>query len=293
MTTIKSTITTLQDRINGKLAAALNHLPDSTLKSAMQYSLLNGGKRVRPLFVYLIGVALEQPLSKFDSAAVAIELMHTFSLIHDDLPAMDDDDLRRGKPTCHKAYDEAIAILAGDALQTLSFEQLTQPSDIVSPQQQCKMVHALAKAAGGAGMGYGQLLDIENHGNLNLQQLNTLHRAKTGKLISACFKMALIAASCDDKTITDTLINIGDLIGLAFQIQDDLLDKHGSAETTGKSVHSDAKTDKTTYPTLLGIEESNNTANQLFAEALDQLSKLPLKTEPLKAFINYLIARNY
>ncbi|MBU0455643.1 MAG: polyprenyl synthetase family protein [Pseudomonadota bacterium] len=237
-----NTVSAYQERANRVLEQLLPNQPKNTLHQAMRYTALNGGKRLRPLLVYATGHLFDIDDELLDFPACAIECIHTYSLIHDDLPAMDNDDLRRGQPTCHKKYGEALAVLAGDALQTLAFETLTQKAFKASDSQKTQMIHVLSKAAGATGMAYGQALDIE----LNQQQiphsLPEIAQAKTGALFVAAIHMGLIAANNQNPTIEEVLLNSGALFGLAYQIQDDLMD---STEGTKASSHDFQKLKKT------------------------------------------------
>lgn len=281
-----------KNRVNLISDEILAKLPSSRIQEAMSYSVMNGGKRLRPILVYITGKALGVSPSLLDLPACAIEFMHCFSLIHDDLPSMDDDDLRRGKPSCHKAFSEAIAILAGDALQTLSFEVLTSPNSQLLPLQQSRMVNILATAAGAAGMGYGQALDISNHQTLTTNQLDALYREKTGKMLEACVHFAIIAAKCDNNHQSSHLLTYAKLIGLAFQIHDDILDIEGKTSTLGKPTGSDEKFNKITYPKLIGLESAKNKVNLLIEEAIGSLKQASLKNTLLEEFAYFVIGRN-
>jgi farnesyl diphosphate synthase len=238
----------------------------------MQYSSLAGGKRIRALLIYATGHAINLPFEYLDTQAMAVELIHTYSLIHDDLPAMDNDDLRRGKPTCHKAFDEASAILAGDALQTLAFELLSAPHAELTASQQLKMIHILGKASGLQGMAGGQALDLASVGQtIDLNHLQQIHQLKTGALITACIDLALAASHDISTSQQQHLHAFGEKIGLAFQIQDDLLDVLGDANSLGKKTGQDAARDKPTYPSLMGIEDAKQWLETLTAEALADL----------------------
>ncbi len=257
----------------------------SQLDNAIRYSTLNGGKRIRPLLIYATGLDLQAPLTSLDPAAVAIELIHCYSLIHDDLPAMDDDDLRRGKATCHIAFNEATAILAGDALQSLSFQVLSSPSKNLTPATQLAMVNALTKAAGTMGMAAGQMLDLEaENQNISLEQLEQIHRLKTAVLISCGLKLAGLAANCS-ATILNNLAEIGTHLGLAFQIQDDILDVTVSTENLGKKSGADVALNKSTYPKLMGLEK----AQLKFQEEYQKAQDLIQMTLPNSAYLNGMI----
>ncbi len=264
------------------------------LHAAMRYSTLGGGKRVRPVLVYAAGKALGVPPEQLDGPACAVELIHAYSLIHDDLPAMDDDDLRRGNPTCHKAFDEATAILAGDALQTLAFKVLARdPRLAVEDGIRLQMIDALAMASGSRGMAGGQALDLEAVGRqLDVVQLENMHIHKTGALIRASVRLGTLARPDADPTQVEGLDRYAKCIGLAFQVQDDILDVEGDPETTGKARGMDQIRAKPTYPALLGLEESREKAQRLRQEALDSISTLGDGAEPLRWLANYIVDRD-
>lgn len=295
MTQLLSKITQYQQRVNKQL---IQHIKIATptsqkLNDAMSYGALLGGKRVRPFLVYAVGQMLGSPLQKLDSLACAIECIHAYSLIHDDLPAMDDDALRRGQNTCHIEFDEATAILAGDALQTLAFDIIAQPITNMSPNTQLKMVSVLAKASGDAGMCGGQSLDLEaENKEVDLCALEKIHAAKTGALIKA----AVTLGALSDETISDKHLQLlgtfSAAIGLAFQVQDDILDIISDTETLGKPQGSDIAHHKSTYPALLGLEQAIAKAQSLYQEALHALSQLPYNTDLLESFALYIIKRD-
>ncbi|GLR63493.1 (2E,6E)-farnesyl diphosphate synthase [Marinospirillum insulare] len=278
-------------RVNAALDQLLTETagPSELLKQALDYSLLNGGKRLRPLLVYATGQALGVSLAECDRPAMAVELIHAYSLVHDDLPAMDDDDLRRGRPTCHKAFDEATAILVGDALQTLAFEALAdeqQPSALA-------MVKTLAQASGTQGMVAGQMLDLQGEGQqLSLEELERLHSHKTGALIRAAVRLGGLAAGANAVTLT-TLDTYAKALGLAFQVQDDLLDVKGDETTLGKKTGSDALLHKATYPGLLGVEGAEQKAQELVKQACASLNNLSGEWSSLVALANWSINRNF
>ena len=281
-----------QQRVNDFLSQRLSQLTinDPALHQAMSYGLLLGGKRVRPFLVYATGQMLGVPLSLLDHAAGSIEAIHAYSLIHDDLPAMDDDALRRGQPTCHIQFDEATAILAGDALQTFAFELLCDAN--VSAQKQIEMVKVLASSAGYHGMCGGQALDIAaTNRQISADQLQQIHHHKTGALIHAAVEMAAIVAEISPAE-RKLLRQFSAAIGLAFQVQDDILDVIGDTETLGKPQGSDIQANKSTYPALLGLEQAQVKAQQLIDEALHALDALPYNSELLRDFSRYIIARN-
>ncbi len=277
----------------------LDHwLPESNinptqLHDAMRYSSLNGGKRVRPALVYLTGQALDVAPAALDGPACALELVHVYSLIHDDLPAMDDDALRRGKATCHIQYDEATAILAGDAMQALAFYILAHdPNMVDNPRLRLKMVETLAQASGSRGMAGGQAIDLAAVGKeVNLAELENMHIHKTGALIRASIKLAALSSPGITPESMEKLDHYAKCIGLAFQIRDDILDVEGDTETLGKIQGADIARNKPTYPALLGMDEAKQRARDLHQEAVDCLSNLGEKAEPLREISEYIINR--
>ena len=263
------------NRINQQLE---NWLPEESeppieLHQAMRYAVLAGGKRIRPALLYATGEALGTELDKLDTSACAVELMHSYSLVHDDLPAMDNDDLRRGLPTCHKAFDEATAILAGDAIQALAFAILA--NDATSCKQRVKLIQLLAESSGSLGMAGGQAIDLASiNKQLSKKEIETMHRLKTGALIKASVLMAVAASNIDDTAIYNCFAHYADCIGLAFQIRDDILDIQIDTNTLGKPQGSDIALNKPTYPSVVGIEEAEKTANHLLHEALNEIREL-------------------
>jgi len=287
-----------QARIEQALSA---RLPNSTtltnqtsqrLAQAMNYSTLNGGKRLRALLVYATGEALGSDLSLLDAPASAVELVHAYSLVHDDMPIMDDDDLRRGRPTCHKAYDDATALLVGDALQTLAFETLCD--NALSPLQQSKMVKTLAQKSGVFGMAGGQAIDLESVGhNLTLENLQNMHELKTGALIRASVALGALASADVNEAVLAKLDHYAYCIGLAFQVQDDVLDVTADTETLGKTQGADVALNKPTYPALLGLESAQNKAIALIDSALKALEDLPYDTQALAALAGFVVKRTH
>lgn len=267
------------------------------LPAAMRHGLLNGGKRLRPALVYLSHRLCsngQPPHALTDRAAVAIECIHSYSLIHDDLPAMDDDDLRRGQPTCHIAFDEATAILAGDALQCLGFEQLSELLDPALASRQLQMMQVLAQASGQRGMVAGQAFDLSHVGQaLTLEQLQAMHACKTGALITAAVELGALSAGEPEGERLNRLRHYGDLIGLAFQVQDDLLDIEGDTATLGKPQGSDQAQNKPTYPALLGIDGARAKLNQLHQDAVAILKDFGPDAEALIALTDYIVARDH
>ncbi len=265
------------------------------LHEAMRYSCLDGGKRIRPLLVYATGQALGVDLEILDAPACAIELMHVYSLVHDDLPAMDDDDLRRNRPTCHRAFDEATAILVGDALQTLAFQVICcdqkMPAD---PGLRMAMVETLARASGSRGMAGGQALDLDAVGReLNLAELENLHIHKTGALIRAAVRMGAQLSTRADAAQIAQLDHYAKCIGLAFQIRDDILDVEGDTETLGKTQGKDKAQEKPTYPSILGLSEAKEKAETLVQEALQSLEGFNTGADPLRWIAGYITARTH
>lgn len=286
-----------QARIETELSARLpaSELPPGRLHEAIRYSVLGAGKRVRPALVYATGAALGVPESHLDGAACAVELIHAYSLVHDDLPAMDDDDLRRGRPTCHKAFDEATAILVGDSLQVLAFEVLASgPGSPQDPRVRLKLVQLLALASGTSGMAGGQALDLAAIGRkLSLAEVEEMHVRKTGALIHACVMMAAACAPQLSETVAGALDEYARAIGLAFQIQDDLLDVEGDVAVIGKATGADRALDKPTYPSVAGIEPSRQRMHELHARALAALTTPGLQAAPLASMSDWLVLRKY
>lgn len=286
-----------QQRLEQHLQTVINQLPitDERLLSAMSYSLLLGGKRVRPFLVYSCGTLLGASLADLDGPAAALEALHSYSLIHDDLPAMDNDDLRRGKPTCHKAFDEATAILAGDALQALAFDVLSHhPYQQVGVPEVLQMLQTLARAGGYAGMCGGQAIDLaQTNQQTSLAQLEQMHRLKTGALIENAVELAWLCSPKRQLADKEHLLQFARALGLAFQVQDDILDIESDTQTLGKPQGSDSKANKATYPALLGLEQAKAKAQQLYQDALNALSKLPYNTDELRSFAQYIIERRF
>ena len=295
MTELISTMQQYQARVNQQLEKYINDQTPiaETLNEAMVYGALLGGKRVRPFLVYAVGEMLDSKLETLDPIAASIECVHAYSLIHDDLPAMDDDALRRGNPTCHVKYDDATAILAGDALQTLAFEVLSTEIPALSAKAQLKILNTLAKASGEKGMCAGQVLDIaaENQA-ISLAQLETIHNAKTGALILAAVQMGALTKEDIAPKEFELLTQFAVAIGLAFQVQDDILDIISDTETLGKPQGSDQALNKSTYPALLGLQGAQQKAQCLYQEALHALSQLPYNTQLLESFAHYIIKRD-
>ncbi|MFT5277715.1 MAG: farnesyl diphosphate synthase [Glaciecola sp.] len=287
----------VHSRIDRKLSdfiAMQTHAADELI-SAMNYSLFSGGKRIRPLLLSIVGDMLGAVQDDVDVASMAIECIHAYSLIHDDLPAMDDDALRRGKPTNHIQYGEATAILAGDALQTLAFEiVLNHDLSSGNNSKRIELARMIASASGVNGMCAGQSIDLIATGKeISLQQLTQLHELKTGALLSACVSLACILAPNVKQEHIVLLNKYAASIGLAFQVQDDILDVISDSETLGKPQGSDAGLDKNTFVSHLGLEGSQQFLQKLHLEALLAISSLPYNTEQLKELTNFLVKRKY
>jgi geranylgeranyl diphosphate synthase type II len=284
-----------QRRVDSALEALLQSpRPElERLYAAMRYSLFNGGKRVRPLLAYAACEALGGAPERANAAACAVELIHAYSLVHDDLPAMDDDDLRRGQPTTHKAFDEACAILAGDGLQSLAFEVLADathnPRDA---ELRLDMLNALTRAAGPAGMVGGQAIDLGSVGQkLDQDALETMHRHKTGALIEASVQLGALASGHADEHALKSLHAYARAIGLAFQVQDDILDVESDTATLGKTQGKDQAHDKPTYPALLGLDAAKAYALELRDQALHALRPFDQAAEPLRDLARYIVER--
>ena len=274
----------------------------TTLHSAMRYSILGGGKRVRALLCYAAAEVYIQDtsstdISLTDNAACALELIHAYSLVHDDMPCMDDDDLRRGKPSCHKQYDDATALLVGDSLQSLAFSAISQTSPSQNAEQQLQMLHTLAKAAGSLGMTGGQAIDLSSIGKpLNQTELETMHRLKTGALIEAAVLIGAASAQSEDSTNNPEILALTRYaanIGLAFQVVDDILDVEGDSNTLGKTAGKDADNNKPTYVTLLGLEAAKIYAKQLHDEALAALKPFSKKALRLQQLADFIMHRRF
>jgi geranylgeranyl pyrophosphate synthase len=288
-------VTACRARIETVLDRALQ-LPDpgtERLREAMRYSVLGAGKRLRPTLVYLTGESLGASPERLDAPAAAVELIHVYSLVHDDLPAMDDDDLRRGRPTCHRAYDEGTAILVGDALQALAFAVLaseTMPG--TSAETRLEMLRVLAAATGTGGMAGGQALDLAAVGRrLAVADIEDMHRRKTGALIEGSVMLGALAAGVSSGPELAALRRFGAAVGLAFQIQDDILDVAGDPALLGKSTGADAAHDKPTYPSIAGLAASRQRAAQLRDAAIAELAPLGARAEVLAQLANFVVDR--
>lgn len=285
-----------QRRINKVLEQqlpSLNKQPKH-LPKAMRYAVLNGGKRLRPLLVYATGKIFNAKPDLLDHAACAVEFVHCYSLVHDDLPAMDNDDLRRGKLTCHRAFDEATAILAGDALQTLAFKILADSfySGLSAPIV-LEMIKTLADACGSNGMAGGQVIDLRAEGHkLNLSELKRLHELKTGALISASIKLGALIGGASPKQL-EALAKFSRYIGLAFQIKDDILDIETPTETLGKQQGADLLLHKATFPSLLGMDKAKKYLIKTYQRAIECLQPFGKRADLLQGLANYIVERDH
>jgi len=283
------------DIVNNALDRLLpgeNEFPQK-LHKAMRYSVFAGGKRIRPVLAIASAETFGGLTDSIIDIACAVELIHTYSLIHDDLPAIDNDDMRRGMPTCHKVFGEAMAILAGDALLTSAFDVMADTHTSTDEERLLllKTIQEIARAAGSTGMVGGQVLDIESEGkDVAFPVLEYIHIHKTGELILASIRAGAIMKNAGDKEL-EAMTRYGEAIGLAFQIADDILDVEGNKEDTGKNVGGDAKKEKVTYPSILGIEESKKRARELTDIALASVEGFGKKAEPLREIAKYIVAR--
>jgi geranylgeranyl pyrophosphate synthase len=267
--------------------------PASKLYKAMRYSVFNGGKRVRPALCFAAAEAIGTSNDNTAKVAAAVEMIHAYSLVHDDLPAMDDDDLRRGVPTCHIEFDEATAILAGDGLQSLAFKQLTKLADLPASIN-LQLIAILSDLAGCNGMVSGQAVDLASTGKqLSADELNYMHNHKTGALIEASVVMGALATNKASDTQIEALQQFARAIGLAFQIQDDILDIESSTEQLGKSQGSDSANDKATYTSILGVEKARSEANRLYQTSIDALSIFSDSANSLRALAKFIVHRSF
>ncbi|ADJ28001.1 (2E,6E)-farnesyl diphosphate synthase [Nitrosococcus watsonii] len=296
MSSTEDWVNALQARVEQALEKTLPPAskPPKRLHEAMRYAVLGGGKRLRPLLTYSAGMAVGVAEAALDAPASAVELIHAYSLVHDDLPSMDNDDLRRGQPTCHKAFGETTALLAGDALQALAFRILAEPASTIPAENQINMLKLLAEAAGSRGMAGGQAIDLDSVGiQLTLSEMETMHRLKTGALIRAS---VLLGAWCQPAITQDTiekLDHFAQCIGLAFQIQDDVLDVESDTATLGKPQGSDKAQDKPTYPSLLGLIQAKARAQSLLEDAHQALRAIDASTEHLEWLADFIVKRRH
>ena len=294
-TDLNAYLTRSREACDAGMSALLSTLPETPnrLLEAMRYSTLLGGKRIRPCLVYAGSDALGGDFSTATPAAVAVEMIHCYSLIHDDLPALDNDDLRRGQPTLHRAFDEATAIIVGDALQGLAFQAIAEHTAL-SADIRLRMISCLAHASGPQGMIAGQHLDLAAVGHtLSLESLQHMHRLKTGALIQASVELGALSAGCTDTSVLNALRHYAGCIGLAFQVQDDILDVTGDTSTLGKVKGADMARNKPTYVSLLGLDQAVAKAAQLVEEAVDTLTQVPGDTQMLAAIARYIATRSH
>ena len=283
-----------QKRINSLLDRAVPPSNNNArLNDAMRYAVMSGGKRIRPLLIYSSGLCFDIQLNKLDIPAVSIELLHAFSLVHDDLPSMDDDDLRRGLPTTHKKFSEATAILAADALQTLSFELIAN-SESLDDYEKIKLVSLIAKACGSSGMTGGQSIDLASEGKtLSKSELHEMHAMKTGALIHASIMAPFCMMNNPNQDIQTMMSEFAWTLGLAFQIRDDLLDIEQPSEVIGKTANSDIKNNKATWPAIFGVKESHSYCDKLLKKCIQHLEYFDHKADTLRWLTNYLINRKH
>jgi farnesyl diphosphate synthase len=264
------------------------------LHQAMRYAVLGGGKRIRPLLAFAAGELAGADPRRVDAAAAAVELIHAYSLVHDDLPCMDDDDLRRGKPTCHVEYDEATALLVGDGLQTLAFQVLTEHPLADAPAVQLEMVGLLAMASGSRGMAGGQAIDLDSVGkSLSLPELEFMHIHKTGALIRASVQLGALCGRRLEDGEMERLLHFAKCIGLAFQVVDDILDAESTTATLGKTAGKDAEANKPTYVTVMGSNAARAFAAELHQDALQSLEPFGERAERLRQIADFIVKRQF
>jgi farnesyl diphosphate synthase len=280
-------------RLANMLKPYLQNIPSLQLKSAMEHILLNSGKHLRPCLIYATGAIFSAPLDNLDIPASSVELIHTYSLIHDDLPCMDDADTRRGKTTCHKLYGEGVAVLAGDALHTLAMQILAAHSAPLKAERRVQMMNVLSRACGPYGMAAGQAMDLSvmNDDQLPMDLLLDIYRLKTGALLTACMELGRLGSKDDDEIHQQTLKEFGELIGLAFQIQDDILDIEASSLELGKPQGADHKNNKNTYPKLYGLNAAKEKVNDLYEEALETINYFGSKAQLLRNLTRFILER--
>ena len=290
MTSSGSWIVPYKERVNSVLESTLPN-DDSILTKAIRYSVLNGGKRLRPLLVYLSSELGNSSSESQDLVSCTVELIHCYSLIHDDLPSMDDDSLRRGLPTCHKKFGEAIAILAGDALQPMAYSLLAHSNEL-EDKLKIKLISLLSRACGQNGMVEGQILDISDNKSLSLEELDYMHCKKTGSLIKTCLEMGGLISYLQDTDI-NLLKEYGEKIGLAFQIRDDIIDLESPSEVSGKTQGADVLNERVTYPKVIGMEASKKRAIELCKEAQEIVTNLSGDPDKLIKLSNFISSRHH
>ncbi|MFC1665445.1 polyprenyl synthetase family protein [Pseudomonadota bacterium] len=296
MSSIPESLRRYQRRVEVALEHHLPHqqVEPARLHQAMRYACLNGGKRIRAMLVYATGEYLGTALDKLDTPAAAVEMIHAYSLIHDDLPAMDNDDLRRGQPTCHRAFDEATALLAGDSLQARAYEILATSSSNEIPNTRLEMLQTLTQAAGSRGMCAGQAIDLSAVGQiLSMEELKNMHMLKTGALIRASVALGALSGLSIDQNLKDQLDNFAKHLGLTFQIVDDILDEEADTATLGKKTGADRALNKPTFTTVLGLAKAKEAAEQTYANALACLDKLGDNAGTLRQLAELVAKRIY
>lgn len=295
MQSLKEFAPWVQNRVTSFMDEYVSSLDDDakSLKEAMRYGLLLGGKRARPLLVYATGMSLGQKPEILDYAAAAVECIHAYSLIHDDMPEMDNDKLRRGKATVHVKFGQTTSLLAGDALQTLGFQFISDPKSGFAKENIGSLIHVLAESSGYLGMCGGQAIDLESeHQRIGLEELKLLHSKKTGALIRCAVKLGVIASGADEKTLKH-LDDYAKAVGLGFQVWDDVLDVIGNTEIMGKTQGSDENLDKSTYPKLLGLKNAEDFAKSCADTAIAALNEIPYDTNILAQFATFAVSRDH
>lgn len=289
-----SRLTTLcSERLQSIFSYYLKGIPALELKTAMEYTLSNGGKHIRPLLIYATGAIFDAPWENRDIPAASVELIHTYSLIHDDLPCMDNADLRRGKPTCHKVYSEGMAVLTGDALHTLAMQIIASHPAPLKAERRLQMMRVLSHACGPYGMAAGQALDITlmNEENISTPLLEEIYRLKTGALFSACIQLGHLSSDDNNELNERALKEFGDCIGLAFQIQDDILDVEMDTESLGKQQGIDSKNNKITYPKLHGLKRAKEAVEHLYERGLEAINFMGNKAQLLREITGFMLKR--
>ena len=285
-----------QNRFEEVLSSLLpsSEVAPRRLHQAMRYSVLDGGKRVRPLLTFAVGELVDAGIDRLNAAAAAVELIHAYSLVHDDMPCMDNDILRRGKPTCHVQFDEATALLVGDALQSLAFQLLTERPLTDDPAFQLQMIKLLATAAGSRGMAGGQAIDLDSVAKqLSLSELEFMHIHKTGALIRAAVLLGAQCGAALELSLLNKLDHFGKCLGLAFQVVDDVLDSEADTATLGKTAGKDANNEKPTYVTLLGVAAARQMAAELHVEALETLEEFGDQAHRLRELADFIVFRKF
>ena len=281
------------ERLNELYVSYLDNTPSLELKNAMEYSLLNGGKRLRPLLIYATGSVFKAPIENLDTAAAAVELIHTYSLIHDDLPGMDNAAMRRGRPACHKTFGDGMAILAGDALHTFAMQIIACHQAPLKADRRIQMIAALSTACGPFGMAAGQALDLTvmTDDSISSRVLEDIYRLKTGALLTACIELGWLASNDDDDVNLQALRDFGSHIGLAFQIQDDIMDIEADSDDIGKPSGLDSDNHKFTYPKLHGIDEAKQKVETLYEQALQAIDYLGEDAQILRELAKKMLKR--